>query len=109
MYFANVLFFSFTGITTFTNVSFESDIQVGKLNDLDMKLLIPLNAEQIIKVLKCGNVTADELQISGKVNDENLQKIQDNTFMVYFQSINYYSVVCFRKFYFFLIHIYIIP
>ncbi|KAF3425333.1 hypothetical protein E2986_03027 [Frieseomelitta varia] len=70
------------GITTFTNVSFESDIQVGKFNDLDMKLLIPLNAEQIIKVLKCDNVTADQLQILGKVNDGNLQKIQDNTFMM---------------------------
>ena len=82
-------------------MSFESDIQVEKFNDLDMKLLIPLNTEQMIKVLKCGNVTADKLQILGNVNDENLQKIQDNTFMVYFQSINYYSIKCFRKFYFF--------
>ncbi|CAD1475888.1 unnamed protein product, partial [Heterotrigona itama] len=70
------------GFTTFTNVSFESDIQMEKFNDLDMKLLIPLNAEQIIEVLKCHNVAADKLQILGKVNDENLQKIQDNTFMM---------------------------
>ncbi|CAL7939823.1 unnamed protein product [Xylocopa violacea] len=72
------------GSTTFTNVSFESGIQVELFNDLDMKLLIPLNTEQVIpvEVLKCRNVTVDKIQIFGKINNQNLQEIQQNTFML---------------------------
>ncbi|XP_017762651.1 PREDICTED: uncharacterized protein LOC108552551 [Eufriesea mexicana] len=69
---------------TFTNVIFESNVQVEKFNDLDMKLLIPLHTDQMIPVpaLNCRNVTVEKLQILGRVNEQNLQEIQDTTFMM---------------------------
>lgn len=80
--------FSIAGTTTFTDVNFQSDIQVEKFNHLDMNLLIPLDTEQSIEFLKCGNVTVDKMQILGRINDVNLQEIQYNTFMVCIFQIN---------------------
>ncbi|XP_076763161.1 female sterile (1) Nasrat [Xylocopa sonorina] len=73
------------GSMTFTNVSFKSGIQVELFNDLDMKLLIPLNTEQVIpgEVLKCRNITVDKIQLYGKINNQNLHEIQQNTFMLH--------------------------
>ncbi|XP_076477923.1 female sterile (1) Nasrat isoform X2 [Bombus vancouverensis nearcticus] len=70
------------GTTTFTDVNFQSDIQVEKFNHLDMNLLIPLDTEQSIEFLKCDNITVDKMQILGRINDVNLQEVQYNTFMM---------------------------
>lgn len=86
--FENRRFFSIAGTTTFTDVNFQSDIQVEKFNHLDMNLLIPLHTEQSIEFLKCDNVTVDKMQILGRINDVNLQEIQYNTFMVCVFQIN---------------------
>ncbi|XP_076621665.1 female sterile (1) Nasrat [Colletes latitarsis] len=68
---------------TFSNVTFNSDIEVSKFNDLDTRLLIPLHTDQTIpvEVLKCRNVTVESIEIMGKINDESLKEIQEKTFM----------------------------
>ena len=80
--------FSIAGTTTFTDVNFQSDIQVEKFNHLDMNLLIPLDTEQSIEFLKCDNITVDKMQILGRINEVNLQEVQYNTFMVCIFQIN---------------------
>lgn len=80
--------FSIAGTTTFTDVNFQSDIQIEKFNHLDMNLLIPLDTEQSIEFLKCDNITVDKMQILGRINEVNLQEVQYNTFMVCIFQIN---------------------
>lgn len=78
-----VLIYFFAEVVTFNNVTFESDIIVSKFNDLDMSLLIPLNSEQSLPVvLKCHTIIVDEMKIWGLVNENSLDAIRENTFMV---------------------------
>ncbi|XP_053973610.1 uncharacterized protein LOC128873789 [Hylaeus volcanicus] len=69
---------------TFANVNFQSDIEVSKFNDLDMRLLIPLKTDQTIpvEVLKCRNVTVENIKVLGKVNEEDWKTFRENTLMV---------------------------
>ncbi|XP_017877319.1 uncharacterized protein LOC108623376 [Ceratina calcarata] len=72
------------GTVTFSKVDFLSNIKVDMINDIDMKLLLPLKTDQTIpvEVLRCRNVIAKKVQIFGRVNNENLKEIQENTFML---------------------------
>ncbi|CAK9817947.1 hypothetical protein ANTQUA_LOCUS9611 [Anthophora quadrimaculata] len=67
---------------TFTDVNFQSDVQVKKFNGLDMNLLIPLNREQVLPLLRCRNITVDRMQILDTVNNVDLTEMQQNTFMM---------------------------
>ncbi|KAG7197315.1 hypothetical protein KM043_018433 [Ampulex compressa] len=69
---------------TFTNVTFLSDIRVEKINDIDMNELIPLHTQQMLPVdiLRCTNLTVDNLEILGKVNGYDLKSIYEDTFML---------------------------
>nr|XP_031838334.1 uncharacterized protein LOC116429477 [Nomia melanderi] len=66
-----------------TNVTFNEDIELNNINGLNMRLLISLKNEQTIpvEVLKCRNVTVDNYQVLGKINDESLDTVQETTFM----------------------------
>ena len=72
------------GNLTFTNVTFESNVQAKKINDVDMDLLIPLKTDQFIpvKVLRGYNITAENIEILGTVNGVDLREMQEKTFMV---------------------------
>nr|XP_003700076.1 PREDICTED: uncharacterized protein LOC100883089 [Megachile rotundata] len=69
---------------TLTNVTFLSNIQVGKINDIDMSLLIPLHTDQAIpvNVLRCRTVNVENVEILGKINGQDLKQVQQTTFMV---------------------------
>ncbi|KZC06056.1 hypothetical protein WN55_07142 [Dufourea novaeangliae] len=69
---------------TLTDAIFESDIEVAMFNDFDMRLLISLKSEQIlpVEVLRCRNVTVENLKVLGMINEQNLNNIQKTTFMV---------------------------
>ncbi|XP_043789658.1 uncharacterized protein LOC122713359 [Apis laboriosa] len=69
---------------TFTNVIFESNVEVKKINDVDMDLLIPLKTDQFIpvKVLRGYNITAENIEILGTVNGVDLREMQEKTFML---------------------------
>lgn len=73
------------GNLTFTNVTFESNVQVKKINDVDMDLVIPLKTDQFIpvKVLRGYNITAENMEILGTVNGVDLREMQEKTFMVF--------------------------
>lgn len=81
-YFFNILLC--VGNLTFTNVIFESNVEVKKINDVDMDLLIPLKTDQFIpvKVLRGYNITAENIEILGTVNGVDLREMQEKTFMV---------------------------
>nr|XP_033339168.1 uncharacterized protein LOC117227773 isoform X1 [Megalopta genalis]XP_033339169.1 uncharacterized protein LOC117227773 isoform X2 [Megalopta genalis] len=66
-----------------TDVIFQSNINVERFNDWDMKLLISLKSEQTIPVdrLRCLNVTVEKFELLGRINDENLKTVQETTFM----------------------------
>lgn len=63
---------------------FESNVEVKKINDVDMDLLIPLKTDQFIpvKVLRGYNITAENIEILGTVNGVDLREMQEKTFMV---------------------------
>lgn len=66
-------------------MTFESNVQVKKINDVDMDLVIPLKTDQFIpvKVLRGYNITAENMEILGTVNGVDLREMQEKTFMVF--------------------------
>ncbi|KAK2582473.1 hypothetical protein KPH14_004779 [Odynerus spinipes] len=68
---------------TFTNVTFDSGMQISHWNDVDMSLLIPLHTDQMIstRLIKASDITVGNIDIQGKVNDHELNTIYSDTFM----------------------------
>lgn len=69
---------------TFTNINFDSDINVEYWNEIDMGSIIPLATDQIISngFVKAFNVTVDRIDIQRKINGRDLKEIYADTFMV---------------------------
>jgi len=69
---------------TLNNVTFQTNIKVMQVNDLQMNLLILLNTRQFIMIdkLNCTNIIVRNIQISGHVNTYHIEDIYADTFMV---------------------------
>lgn len=62
---------------------FQSDIEVERINNIDMKNLITLHREQIISnILRCRDIAVGKLDIEGTVNGQVLSDIFDNTLLL---------------------------
>ncbi|XP_024892131.1 uncharacterized protein LOC112467658 [Temnothorax curvispinosus] len=70
---------------TFDNVTFQTNIKIMQVNDLQMDLLILLNTQQFIMAdkLNCTNIIVRNIQISGRINTYYIEDIYADTFMVY--------------------------
>lgn len=69
---------------TLGNVTFRESVEVERVNDLQMDLLITLRTKQFISAdrLHCTNVTVKNHQILRRINAHTLDDIYGNTFMV---------------------------
>jgi len=69
---------------TLGNATFRESVEVERVNDLQMDLLITLSTKQFIPVdgLRCTNITAGDFQILGRINGHTLDDIYGDTFTV---------------------------
>ncbi|EGI69366.1 hypothetical protein G5I_01903 [Acromyrmex echinatior] len=76
---------SFPARITLHNVTFQTNIKVMQVNDLQMNLLILLNMRQFIMIdkLNCTNIIVRNIQISGHINTYHIEDIYADTFMTY--------------------------
>ncbi|KYM97637.1 hypothetical protein ALC62_11932 [Cyphomyrmex costatus] len=67
------------------NVTFQENIKVMQVNDLQTNLLILLNMRQFIMTdkLNCTNVTVKNIHILGHINTYHIEDIYADTFMTY--------------------------
>lgn len=65
-------------------MTFQTNIKVMQVNDLQINLLILLSVQQFIMIdkLNCTNVIVRNIQISGHINTYHIEDIYADTFMV---------------------------
>lgn len=70
---------------TLDNATFQANIKVTQVNDLEMDLLIPLHTKQLIMIdwLNGTNVTVKNFDTLGRINTYYLKNIFEDTFMVH--------------------------
>ncbi|XP_058805906.1 uncharacterized protein LOC131672587 [Phymastichus coffea] len=68
---------------TVSNVIFKSDITAMYWNNTNLDMVLMLNKDEVIDgTLACVNINVNNLTISGSLNNENLMKVYENTFMI---------------------------
>ncbi|KAK0158646.1 hypothetical protein PV328_009623 [Microctonus aethiopoides] len=71
-----------SGTMRFINLTFQSNIEVEKLNNINMHNLIPLHQNQIIPAtLYCQHISVGKLNITGKLNGHDWSAIFNETFL----------------------------
>ncbi|KAK0163151.1 hypothetical protein PV327_006859 [Microctonus hyperodae] len=71
-----------SGTMRFRNLTLQSNIELEKLNNINMKNLIPLHQDQIIPAtLYCQHISVDKLNITGKLNGHDWSALFNETFL----------------------------